>query len=108
MVFQFVDGTQHLPTITETSQNYMRRVQPHTIKLHGLSCGMSRRVMLSGFPHLPFVVHVAKPGPSVECVPGKQVTLLLTLMLSLSFKRLAGPATSSEMSENLFITCYIH
>lgn len=28
--------------------------------------------MFSGFPHLSLVVHVAKSGPSVECVPGKK------------------------------------
>lgn len=52
----------------------------HTVQLHGLSCGVSARVVLSSFPHLPLVVHVAQPCPGVESVPGKaEATLCLDM-----------------------------
>lgn len=52
----------------------------HTVQLHGLSCGMSSRVVLSSFPHLPLVVHIAQPRPGVESVPGKaEATLCLDM-----------------------------
>lgn len=45
----------------------------HTVELHGLDRGVSTRIMFPGLPHLPLVVHVAKSGPCVECVPRRVV-----------------------------------
>lgn len=46
---------------------------PRTTELHGLDRGVSSRELFTSFSHLSLVVHVAQPGPGVQCVPNTHV-----------------------------------
>lgn len=62
---------------------------------------MSSRVVLSGFPHLPLVVHVAQPCPGVESVPGKAEATLRLDMEKCDLQRTENKCVTPTLAENV-------
>lgn len=73
----------------------------HTVQLHGLSCGVTSRVVLSSFPHLPLVVHVPQPCPGVESVPGKAEATLCLDMEKCELQRTENKWVTPTLTENI-------